>query len=871
MNCTPIAASLITLSLFGLLAGTAAAPVKSGGTSPTRTGPRVEFNRDIRPILSSRCFACHGPDANQRKAGLRLDTFAGARAGAAIVPGRPERSEVIARVVAQDALRMPPLSTGKSLTAAETDLLRRWIAQGADYQEHWSYLSPRRPVPPPVRDQLWSRNPIDRFILARIEAAGLKPSPEADPATLIRRLSFDLTGLPPTSEEVERFKRAVAAERSSKAASPSAIANLQAPPPASGPTAYEALVDRLLASPQFGERMAMYWLDLVRYADTVGYHGDQEQHVAPYRDWVIKAFNDDLSFAQFTTEQLAGDLLVAEELQKAGSGEVARLTSTGVGDLPESLRQRLIPTGYNRVLQTTHEGGAQDLEYRAKYAADRVRNLGVVWMGATTGCTECHDHKFDPYTQKDFYSLAAFFADIDERGAYKGPDANPTIRPPELDVLSPLDQVEADRLRAQLLLLRMRPSNQPEDPAVAQKIAALQASLDEIQKRKRPTLVTLPVSPRPMRVLRRGDWMDEGGELVQPATPHFLPDLGLATSARSRRLTRLDLARWLTSPEQPQTSRVFVNRMWYLLFGTGLCRSLEDAGSQGEWPTHPELLDWLANAFVSGEAGEDKTASLSPPSSRLSPTKLPWSVKRLIRQIVTSAAYRQSSVPTSLLSKRDPENRLFARQGRFRLPAEMIRDNALAVSGLLSQQVGGPTARPYQPEGYYSLLNFPRRTYQSDQDENQYRRGVYVHWQRQYLHPMLRAFDAPSREECTAQRPLTNTPLAALTLLNDPTFVEAARVLATRIMREGGNTPERRIRWTWRLTLSREPLDREVNALARLYVRSRDQYRADPEAANQLISTGLTPVPKDLDPVELAAWTSVSRALLNLSETINRN
>jgi hypothetical protein len=526
--------------------------------------------------------------------------------------------------------------------------------------------------------------------------------------------------------------------------------------------------------------MAMYWLDLVRYADTVGYHGDQEHRISPYRDYVIKAFNDNMPFAQFTVEQLAGDLL------------------------PGSTINQRIASGYNRVLQTTHEGGAQDREYRAKYAADRIRNLSGVWMGATLGCAECHDHKYDPYTQKNFYSLAAFFADIDELGAYRGPDKSPTLRPPEMEVPSPLD-----------------PS------------------------RKRLTMVTSAVKPRTIRVLKRGDWMDESGEIVEPAVPHFLKPLDV----KERRATRLDLARWLTAPDHPQTARVFVNRLWYLFFGSGLCRTLDDTGSQGEWPTHPELLDYLAVEFI--ESG--------------------WDIKHMVRLMVRSTTYRQSSLETVQLRERDPENRWFARQGRFRLPAEMIRDNALALSGLLVHRPGGDSARPYQPDGYYAHLNFPKRTYQADPDANQYRRGVYVHWQRQYLHPMLKAFDAPSREECTAQRPISNTPLAALTLLNDPSFVEAARVFAARIIREGGTTEAERTHWAWREVLSREPSEREVAALLRLYRQNRAQYESDRGAAQQLVAVGLAPPPNGVDVAELAAWTTLARALLNLNETITRN
>jgi len=811
-----------------LAAAAAAAP-------PTPVAPRVEFNRDIRPILSSKCFACHGPDAGHRKADLRLDVATAATASGAIVPGKPAESSLIARVTAKNALVMPPVASGKELSPREIDLLRRWVAQGGEYQAHWSYLTPRRPEPPQVRRAAWVRNPVDRFILARAEAAGLPPAPEADPTTLLRRVTFDLTGLPPTPAEVDAYSRE-----------------------ANTPGAFERQVDRLLASPRFGERMASYWLDLVRYADTVGYHGDQEHNVSPYRDWVIKAFNDDLPFDQFTTHQLAGDLL------------------------PEPTESSRIASGYNRLLQTTHEGGAQDKEYLAKYAADRVRNLGGVWMGATTGCVECHDHKYDPYSQKDFYSFAAFFADVEERGAFKGPDGNPTLRPPELEVVSPIDRAEADRLQARIDQLKQGAG----DNANSVEINALEARRADLLKRKRPTLITVSVPPRPTRVLNRGNWMDETGEIVQPGFPGFLAG-SRRPADTPRRLTRLDLAHWLTTPEHPQTGRIFVNRMWYLLFGSGLCRSLDDTGNQGEWPTHPELLDWLAMAFTStgqpegestrqrdkGSTGSGRAATPinALPHSPVDPSNCGWRVKRLMRLIVTSAAYRQSSVPSAEALRRDPDNRLFARQGRFRLPAEMIRDNALAVSGLLVERLGGPSARPYQPEGYYALLNFPKRTYVSDTNDSQYRRGVYVHWQRQYLHPMLRAFDAPSREECTAQRPITNTPLAALVLLNDPSFVEAARVLAARILKEGGDNETDRIRWAWRLVLSRTPNEREIAALRRQRAAAAEDYRSAPSAVTQLLKTGMAPIPSGTDAIELAAWTAVARTLLNLGETITRS
>ncbi len=761
------------------------------------TAGRVEYNRDVRPILSARCFACHGPDANQRKARLRLDQAEdgpGVRGGRRVIAaGRPERSPLLGRIThANTSLRMPPADKGKPLSSGEVAVLRRWIGQGGAYEKHWAYLPPRRHIAPSVRAGGWPKSDADRFLLARIEAAGLIPAPEADPITLLRRLSFDLTGLPPTPDEVA----ALAADRR--------------------PDAWERQVDRLLASPRYAERMATFWLDLVRYADTVGYHGDQEHAIYPFRDYVIQAFRDNVPFDRFTTEQLAGDLL------------------------PNPTLNQRIATGYNRVLQTTHEGGAQDAEYRTKYMADRVRNLSGVWLGATVGCAECHDHKFDPIKQKDFYSFVAFFADIQERGTYGGPDATPAPRPPELTVLPPFEQEEAARLRAQLA----REPDAASDPETAARRADLMRRLAAVEKRQARTMVTVATEPRTIRVLRRGDWMDDGGAVVAPGVPAILP----ALDTKGPRGTRLDLARWLTRPGHPLTARVFVNRIWQLLFGAGLCRSSDDFGAQGEWPTHPELLDTLAVQFV--EQG--------------------WDVKRLIRSLVTTAAYRQSSQETAVLRSRDPENRLFARQARLRLPAEMIRDQALAASGLLVERLGGPAARPYQPDGYYALLNFPKRTYTADRGEQQYRRGVYMHWQRQYLHPMLRAFDAPSREECTVQRSQTNTPLAALALLNDPSFVETARALAARVLHDGLADDASRVAWMWRLVLSREPEPAEAAALLRLLEQERRRYRADPAAAAALVAVGQAPPPAATAAAELAAWTATGRVLLNLSETITR-
>ena len=757
----------------------------------------VSFNRQIRPILSDSCFPCHGPDADHREADLRLDRgedAVAARGGTpAIVPGSVEQSEVWRRITSEDeSLRMPPAESGKELSAEEIELIGQWIAEGSEYEPHWSFIPPKRPEVP-QHGGGWAQNDIDRFLLARWEPEGVGPSPDADPRTLVRRVCLDLTGLPPTREQVERF-----------------LEDDQ-------PGAWGRLVDRLLASPRYGERVASYWLDLVRYANSVGYHGDQEHAIAPYRDWVIKAFNDNMPFDQFTVEQLAGDLL------------------------PEATTNQLIATGYNRVLQTSHEGGVQQGEYLHKYDADRIRNLSGVWMGATLGCAECHNHKYDPYTQKDFYRLVAFFADVDDLQSFRGGDTTPTKREPERVVLSPLVQDEVDLLKAELESLEAE-ADQADNSA---RIEELRTQIEKLESQTQRTMVTERIEPRVIRVLDRGDWMDTTGEIVEPAVPEFMPQI----ETGDRRATRLDLARWLTSAEHPQTSRVFVNRLWYLLFGRGLSSSLDDNGAQGAWPDHPELLDWLAVEFV--ESG--------------------WDVEHMVRLIATSRAYRQSSLVSEEQKAADPENRLFARQSRPRIPAEMVRDSALQVSGLLVDRLGGATSHPYQPAGYYKPLNFPKRTYIWDSDENQFLRGVYVHWQRQYLHPMLRAFDAPSREECTARRPVSNTPLAALVMLNDPTMVEAARGFAERILREGGTSADERIGWAWQTALSRPPSEQESTILREHVDALRNTFADDPSAAGKLLDVGITPPADDLDPVELAIWTEAARAIFNVSEFITRN
>ena len=760
---------------------------------------------------------------------------------------------------------MPPADAGKPLSAGQIETIRRWIAQGAVWQEHWAYTPVVRPQVPPS-DGPGVRNDIDRFIRPKLREQGLQAAGEADRVTLIRRLSFDLTGLPPSPEDVAAY-----------------VSD-------DSPQAYERLVEKLLASPHHGERLAMYWLDLVRYADTNGIHGDNHRDHAPYRDYVIDAFNRNLPFDQFTIEQLAGDLL------------------------PKPTNRQRIASGYNRLNMTTREGGAQAKEYIAKYAADRVRNASTVWLGSTLGCAECHDHKYDPFTIRDFYRFGAFFADVGETAVGK----QEPVRIPSDEV-----QQKIDALEDQLITLDQELARETPETAAAQKvwaqakhnellaapgddlglpdvvagalrtppeertaalnkligsyyrgiaphlapiraqIARLEAEQERLMEDALPILITTSVKPRTMRVLQRGNWLDDSGEVVQPGIPQFLaeatgydptgrPNSGGHIPASSAspdgdaRATRMDLARWLIARDNPLTARVFVNRLWKLAFGQGLARNVDDFGSQGALPTHPELLDWLAAEFM--ESG--------------------WDVRHVLRLIVTSATYRQTSQASPETIQRDPYNQWLARQGRFRLDAEMIRDLALDTSGLLNRRIGGLSVKPYQPAGYWDHLNFPKRTWQADTGTNQYRRGLYAYWCRTFLHPSLLAFDAPTREECTAERPRSNTPLQALVLLNDPTFIEAARALAEDMMAEP--TAEQGIALAYARVLSREPREQETQLLKQLLDKHRAQYQEAPADAARLVNVGQRISPGDLADHELAAWISVARVVLNLHEAITR-
>ena len=978
----------------------------------------IRFNRDIRPIFSDNCFACHGPDRNARQADLRLDRRQVALERGAIVPGDPSASKLVERIRNDnEVLRMPPVYSGKSLTEEQRSLLIDWVRQGAEYEQHWAYIPPVRPSAPDGPEG------VDFLVGKLLEAKSLQPVGDADGRTLARRLSFDLTGLPPEPGIVDAFE----ADKD--------------------PDALDRLVERFVSSEHFGERMAVHWLDLVRYADTVGFHGDMAVNVYPYRDFVIRSFNENKPFDEFTREQLGGDLM------------------------PHATLDQKVASAYNRLGRMTNEGGSQAKEYLAKYAADRARTVSTVWLGSTMGCAECHDHKFDPFLAKDFYAMQAFFADIEEEGVFAGygnwgskmlvpntearteidtiearvaslrekgagelpaspenlkafatelgeslarwqvlepskvrndctdPDIQGCdtfeiiaedggfLRPEFGDEPKPgkLAQVVAGELgdgRVTSILIEMFPNQECEDfflgeievrwlrpgepsrrvsihrviPDWASSSAQLQdltdgnhhtgwtghpneegvrsavfvfeeaiparegdqiqvttvhdpifglrglsyrmrfsltdvdafefpvegatatlLSLDEwnedqqaamerlflrrtggnphwrelreLERRKKQildhadeTLIAKSVEPREIRVLPRGNWMDDSGEVVEPQSPSFLDQI----PSEGHRLNRLDLANWLVDRENPLTARVFVNRLWRLFFGSGLSKVLDDLGSQGEPPTNPELLDWLAVEFM--ESG--------------------WDVKHLVKTMVLTETYRRSSEPSPELLAADPDNRLYGRQTAARLDAEFIRDNALAVSGLLNRRVGGRSGKPYQPTGHYKELNFPKREYRPDADENQYRRGLYTHWQRTFLHPSMKAFDAPSREECAADRAQSNTPLQSLVLLNDPSYVEAAKALAVRIMESGEAGDRERVDFAYGKVFSRSPSGGEGDVLLAFLQDQKAHYKARPGQAHELLGIGLYSPPQDLQATELAAWTSVSRAILNKHEFV---
>ncbi|WP_145366746.1 PSD1 and planctomycete cytochrome C domain-containing protein [Maioricimonas rarisocia] len=1002
----------------------------------------VTFTRDVRPLLSDRCFHCHGPDEEARSTELRLDrresVFSDLGGYHAVVPGDVEASELIERITSDDPdLRMPPPDSNRSLSAAEVETLRQWVEQGADWEEHWSFVPPSRPVPPEVTRRGWTDNPIDAFVLKRMKEAGLTPSPEAARETLIRRLSLDLTGLPPTPAEVDAFL----ADES--------------------PDAYERLVDRLFSSARYGEHMATPWLDAARYADSNGYQGERTRTMWPWRDWVVQALNDNMPFDQFTIEQIAGDLL------------------------PEATRDQLVATGFHRNHMLNGEGGRIAEESRVDYVIDRVNTTATTWLGLTLACSQCHDHKYDPLSQKEYYRLYAYFNSIDETGRVDaGGNARPVLelptpeqerreqqlrkelaarqaelreahgqpqreqweerlreqlakqqeRPywqlalpveyrsangqtmellpdgsvfvsganPEKDTYSLVLPVELEQLtglRLEALThesftdgglarsnsgnfvlteidVRVRKASEPADEAKRIAIASAQADfeqgghqvqkafdgdggsgwavykpgdmkhdrtavftfaepvaagqgtildirlehqsphrhhnlgrfrlsltsrpdpslnadggtpvdvvraletptdqrtedqkkrLDEEFRKSDPGFVAAQAAvekarkaldshrgsylktmvmqdrkePRETYPLIRGVWDNpDKSQPLQPGVPEVLPAL-----PEDAPTNRLALARWLVRRDNPLTARVTVNRYWQHFFGTGLVKTAEDFGTQGEPPSHPELLDWLAVEFM--ESG--------------------WDVKRLQKRIVMSATYRQSSEVTEDRMQKDPLNRLLSRAPRYRLTAQAIRDQALYLSGLLVERVGGPPVRPYQPGGVWLDLTLGKIKYEQDQGEKLYRRSLYTFWRRSVAPTML--FDVPARQTCVVQQSRTNTPLHALTLMNDITYVEASRKMAERVIREGGESDADRLVYAFRLATARYPTDDEQAALVRLHEKMRERYEGNGAAAEELLSVGESPRPEAMDVTELAAMAAVMNVILNLDEVITR-
>ena len=1019
----------------------------------------VQYNRDVRPILADRCFACHGPDTAARQAELRLDAAKFAIADRdglkAIHPGNPEMSDLLRRVTSSHPDdRMPPADSGDPLTAREIATLRRWIENGAEYQTHWAFLPPKRPTPPDVKNDCWPVNEIDRFVLTRLEQKGLAPSPEALPQTLIRRVTLDLTGLPPSLAEVDSFERAWKRDRQ---------------------VAYRRLLDRLLASPRFGEQMAVRWLDAARYADTNGYFTDEERQMWLWRDWVIAALNDNMPFDQFTIEQLAGDLL------------------------PNATVAQRIATGFNRNHMVNNETGIVEEEFRVEYVVDRVDTTATVWLGLTLGCARCHDHKFDPISQRDFYRFFSFFNNVPERGlSGSGGNSAPVLkvtpseyqqqidnakeavasasresdlvksqlqesqkkweataaetvpvpdlsglvahfpldghderqttlsgsvkfetgmldhaatldgnscvtaaRSPDFDrvdafsfgawirpagagsVISRTDDEKemrgfdvtlrkgrvivnlvhrwnrnaihvatADRIsggqwqhlmvtydgsgkatgvrvfldgepqktetaldnlsgtirneqplrfgrrqtsssfKGQIDDVRIydrqlaaeevrqltssqlvqgvvsRPTSQRTAAQVSRlreyflrhhaagQLARASKNLDRLRTVERELLLNIPSTmvmqeskePRPAFVLLRGEY-DKPGERVQSGLLNFLATKKNAVAEEgAKERSRLDLARWLVDPANPLTARVTVNRFWQQLFGTGLVRTVDDFGTQGEWPSHPELLDWLATEFV----------------------RSGWDTKHLLRLMATSATYRQSAWVSRELLEVDPQNRMLARGPRYRMDAEMLRDNALAISGLLVEKRGGPSVRPYQPAGLWQEVSYDGdKTYRPSTGPSLYRRSLYTFWKRQSPPPNMLAFDAPTRETCMVQRSRTNTPLQALALMNDPTFVEAARVLAEQTMKSAAGARDR-IRFAFQRATARRPLPEESAVLLEILRDETASFAKAPRHAARWISVGASRADRSLDAVELAAWATVASVILSLDETITR-
>lgn len=735
---------------------------------------KVSYNFDIRPILSDKCFICHGPDANKRQAGLRLDLAESAYkaldenpAAHALVPGDPMQSQVFLRISSQDsAYRMPPLESNLSLSPHEIKLIERWIKQGAEYESHWAFIVPQKPDLPVVKDKKWVKNEIDYFILEKQESKRLTPNDEADKERLMKRVSLDLIGMPPSLEMMDNYMSDTSVN------------------------AYEKVVDQLLQNPAYGEKMAVQWLDIGRYADSHGFQDDSYRTQWPWRDWVIHAFNQNMRYDDFITRQLAGDLI------------------------PNATKEHLLATGFNRNHKITEEGGIIDEEYRVMYVTDRTDLFGKAMLGVTIECARCHDHKYDPFSQKEYYKLFAFFNNVREVGIES------VVGGPETYAKKPLMEITDDDISSILSFV-----NKPDTNKL---IVSIMGDLDSLRK---------------TYVLARGAYDAQGEEVVASTPEKILP----FNDQYPR--NRLGLAQWLFDEKNPLTARVFVNQMWQEFFGRGLVKTSGDFGMQGELPTHPALLDWLAVDFRNNN----------------------WNVKRLVKQLVMSATYRQSAVVTPEKLSIDPENILLARAPRVRIHAEFIRDMVLSTSGLLVRTIGGPSVKPYQPEGLWEGATSGRgilSMYKQDHGESLYRRGIYTIVKRTVPPPTLGIFDASNRDQCEVRRLRTNTPLQALLMMNDPAVLEASRVLAASLLLENSETKEK-ISKAFRLIICRKPSEKEIKVLSNSF--EEELKTLTKQTAGELLDVGEFPIPENVDRVTLAAMMQVVNTIYNLEEAITKS
>ena len=733
----------------------------------------VDYNYHIRPIFSDRCFKCHGPDANKRKANLRLDTPEGAYAAFkdnpsmhAIVPGNPEASDAFQRLITKDtSLRMPTMSSHLTVSQHEIDLIEKWIKQGAVYKPHWAFIQPVKASLPDA-DEDWVRNPIDYFVYAKMAEKSLKPSPEASKEQLLKRVCLDLTGLPPTIEMQDRFLKD------------------------ESPQAYEKIVNELLSSKHYGEKMSIQWLDLARYADSHGYQDDGLRTMWPWRDWVIHAFNSNYTYSKFVTWQLAGDLL------------------------PNPTKEMLLATGFNRNHKITQEGGVIDEEYRVEYVNDRTNTFSKSFLALTFECARCHDHKYDPISQKDYYSTYAFFNQVPEKGLFGTIDAS-FADPPNMSITT----------------------------------KDVQSILKFIHKKDTATVDVMVMADssklRPTFVLSRGNY-----DMPGPEVSFGIPKSILPYSPAKYGQNRLGLARWLLDPKNPLTARVFVNRMWAQIFGRGIVKTVGDFGMQGELPTHPELLDWLAVDFQSHG----------------------WNIKRLVKQMVMSATYQQASTVTSASLQTDPENIYLSRMSRIRIPAEQVRDQVLSAAGILNPEIGGPSVKTYQPKGLWEVATSGRGSlmnYIQDHNQDLYRRGMYVFIKRTVPPPTMLIFDASNRDQCEVQRGRTNTPLQALVMMNDPHVLESSRVLASQFSHEKG-TLEEKLTKAFRRIICRAPKEKELSLLKKYYEEEQASCMKNPKKVQKLMQIGEYKQDKAAVTGSTAAMMLTIQLIYNMEEAIMR-